>query len=73
MAAVTHSDDAVVIPKILSLDCSIVPAPINPIPATTYDAIRLGSLPGKASTESTVNKQEPKHTKMCVRRPAGLY
>src|SRR6266850_3321675 len=55
----------------------MLPAPRKPTPVTTPWMMRVGSrlLPPNSRTACTVsstNSVEPRHTSVCVRRPAGL-
>ncbi len=57
-------------PLTLSFSAQMVPAPMKPIPATIPAAILAGST--AKLTETTVKRQAPSETSMCVRSPAGL-
>ena len=71
MEALTNTNAAEVSPSMRCLDCKIVPAPIKPIPDTTWAAIRVGS-PSEAINEKWVNKQDPMQMRVCVLIPAGF-
>jgi cysteine synthase B len=58
-------------PCTLSFSAQMVPAPMKPMPATMPAAIRAESKLNPM--ETTVNRQAPSETSMCVRNPAGLW
>ena len=59
----------------------MVPAPRNPIPLTTWAAMRDGSNPtcsllstsANPQNETIINRAEPTHTSICVRSPATQF
>lgn len=63
---------AVVMPLILLLACQITPAPKKPMPVTMFEAI-LSGLCTPIFSESSVNRQAPKLTRIKVLRPADLF
>lgn len=75
IADMTHINDAVVNPYILSSTLITTPAPRNPIPVNMVDIILLGSDNLHISdniTEHAVNSAVPTHIKIFVLSPATL-
>ena len=85
--AASHSVAAVVKPKTIGPFLKTVPAPMKPIPVTIWAAILAVSLTpvacsiitlspsakvGKPYIDKSVNTQAPKHTRICVLKPAYL-
>ncbi len=69
MAAVAQRLAAVVMPLTLSFSAQMVPAPMNPIPATMPAAMRAGSV--LKFMETMVKRHEPSETSIWVLSPAG--
>ena len=64
---------AVVMPLTLLRECRMAPAPRNPMPVTICAATRPESpVVVTKAKETMVNTAEPRHTRLRVRRPAGL-
>jgi hypothetical protein len=73
MDAVSQMAAAVVMPLTLFPECRMAPAPRNPIPVTICAATRPESpVVDVNANEIIVKTVDPRHTRIRVRRPAGL-
>ena len=73
IAAATQSPAAVVTPRTTFFWKMITPAPMKPMPDTTWAATRAASKrPVKAYWEINMNNALPRATRKWVRRPASL-